>query len=62
MYQHHELIYRLADGRFHSGQELGRLLEVTRSSVWKKLQQIKQRYNLEIDAVSGRGYRLREPL
>ncbi|MBT3060030.1 MAG: bifunctional biotin--[acetyl-CoA-carboxylase] ligase/biotin operon repressor BirA [gamma proteobacterium symbiont of Ctena orbiculata] len=62
MYRHHELIHRLADGRFHSGQELGRLLDVTRSSVWKKLQQIKQCYKLEIDAVSGRGYRLREPL
>ncbi|MEW8507764.1 MAG: bifunctional biotin--[acetyl-CoA-carboxylase] ligase/biotin operon repressor BirA [Candidatus Thiodiazotropha sp.] len=62
MYRHHELIHRLADGRFHSGQELGRLLGITRSSVWKKLQQIKQSYDLEIDAVSGRGYRLREPL
>ncbi|MES9993227.1 MAG: bifunctional biotin--[acetyl-CoA-carboxylase] ligase/biotin operon repressor BirA [Candidatus Thiodiazotropha sp.] len=62
MYQHHELIQSLADGRFHSGQELGRLLHVTRSSVWKKLQQIKQKYSLEIDAVSGRGYRLREAL
>lgn len=62
MCRHHELIRKLADGRFHSGQELGRLLEVTRSSVWKKLQQIKKIYDLEIDAVTGRGYRLREPL
>ncbi|MBT3010479.1 MAG: bifunctional biotin--[acetyl-CoA-carboxylase] ligase/biotin operon repressor BirA [Candidatus Thiodiazotropha sp. (ex Lucina aurantia)] len=62
MYRHHDLIHRLADGRFHSGQELGRLLDVTRSSVWKKLKQLKEEYNLEIDAVTGRGYRLREPL
>jgi BirA family biotin operon repressor/biotin-[acetyl-CoA-carboxylase] ligase len=62
MYQHHELIKRLADGRFHSGQELGSLMDVTRASVWKRLKQVKQVYKLEIDAVTGRGYRLREPL
>ncbi|MCU7878397.1 MAG: bifunctional biotin--[acetyl-CoA-carboxylase] ligase/biotin operon repressor BirA [Candidatus Thiodiazotropha sp. (ex Lucinoma borealis)] len=62
MNQYPELIDRLADGQFHSGQELGQLLNISRSAVWKKLQQIKQVYNLEIDAVTGRGYRLREPL
>ncbi|PVV22847.1 MAG: biotin--[acetyl-CoA-carboxylase] ligase [gamma proteobacterium symbiont of Ctena orbiculata] len=62
MYPHHDLIQRLADGRFHSGEELGRLLEVTRSSVWKRLKQVKEQYSLEIDAVTGKGYRLREPL
>ncbi|MGD9170723.1 MAG: HTH domain-containing protein, partial [Candidatus Thiodiazotropha sp.] len=62
MYPHHELIHRLADGRFHSGEELGRLLNVTRSSVWKRLKQLKEDYHLQIDAVTGRGYRLPEPL
>ncbi|MES9971214.1 MAG: bifunctional biotin--[acetyl-CoA-carboxylase] ligase/biotin operon repressor BirA [Candidatus Thiodiazotropha sp.] len=62
MYPHHDLIQKLADGRFHSGQELGQLLDVTRSSVWKRVKQVKEQYNLEIDAVTGRGYRLREPL
>ncbi|MCU7936070.1 MAG: bifunctional biotin--[acetyl-CoA-carboxylase] ligase/biotin operon repressor BirA [Candidatus Thiodiazotropha sp. (ex Dulcina madagascariensis)] len=58
----HELIERLADGRFHSGRELGQLLDISRTAVWKKLNHCKQRYGLEIDAVKGRGYRLREPL
>jgi BirA family biotin operon repressor/biotin-[acetyl-CoA-carboxylase] ligase len=62
MYPHHELIHRLADGRFHSGEELGRLLNVTRSSVWKRLKQLKEDYQLQIDAVTGRGYRLAEQL
>jgi BirA family biotin operon repressor/biotin-[acetyl-CoA-carboxylase] ligase len=62
MYPHHELIQRLADGRFHSGEELGCLLNVTRSSVWKRLKQLKEEYQLQVDAVTGRGYRLREPL
>ncbi|MCU7907130.1 MAG: bifunctional biotin--[acetyl-CoA-carboxylase] ligase/biotin operon repressor BirA [Candidatus Thiodiazotropha sp. (ex Epidulcina cf. delphinae)] len=57
-----ELIERLADGRFHSGRELGQLLGVSRTAVWKKLNRIKRTYGLEIDAVKGRGYRLREPL
>lgn len=57
-----ELIQTLADGRFHSGEALGRLLGVSRAAVWKRLQQIRQTFGLEIDAVKGRGYRLRESL
>ena len=57
-----ELIRSLADGSFHSGEALGRLLGITRAGVWKRLQQLKLDYGLEIDAVKGRGYRLREPL
>jgi BirA family biotin operon repressor/biotin-[acetyl-CoA-carboxylase] ligase len=57
-----KLISTLADGRFHSGEELGRVLQITRAGVWKRLQQLRQEYGLEIDAVKGRGYRLREPL
>jgi BirA family transcriptional regulator, biotin operon repressor / biotin---[acetyl-CoA-carboxylase] ligase len=56
------LITTLADGRFHSGEELGRLLGVSRAAVWKRLQQIRQRFGIEVDAVKGRGYRFREPL
>jgi BirA family biotin operon repressor/biotin-[acetyl-CoA-carboxylase] ligase len=62
MYQHHDLIQTLADGQFHSGQELGGLLGVSRSSVWKRLKQVREQYSLEIDALTGKGYRLREPL
>jgi BirA family biotin operon repressor/biotin-[acetyl-CoA-carboxylase] ligase len=56
------LIKKLADGRFHSGQELGEVLGVSRAGVWKKLQKIKDKYGLQIDAVKGRGYKLAEPL
>jgi BirA family biotin operon repressor/biotin-[acetyl-CoA-carboxylase] ligase len=57
-----ELIRTLADGAFHSGQELGRLLGITRAAVWKRLQLLKRDFGLEVDAVKGRGYRLRQPL
>lgn len=57
-----DLIRTLADGSFHSGEELGRLLGISRAGVWKRLQPLKRDFGLEVDAVKGRGYRLREPL
>lgn len=57
-----ELIRRLADGRFHSGEALGQLLGVSRAAVWKRLKQLQLDLGLVVDAVKGRGYRLREPL
>lgn len=56
------LLRVLGDGAFHSGEELGRLLGVTRSAVWKQLQRVGAELGLRIDAVRGKGYRLVEPL
>lgn len=57
-----DLIRTLADGRFHSGEELGQLLGISRAAVWKRLQKIRLEFALEVDAVKGKGYRLSEPL
>ena len=57
----HALIDILADGQFHSGSELGEKLNVSRSAVWKALQQLRK-FDVDIHAVHGRGYRLAEPL
>ena len=57
----HALIDILADGKFHSGNELGEKLNVSRSAVWKALQQLRG-FEVDIHAVHGRGYRLAEPL
>jgi len=51
----------LADGRFHSGEELGAHLGVGRAAVWKRIGKTKD-YGIEVHAVSGKGYRLPEPL
>ncbi len=51
----------LADGRFHSGQQLGRDLGVSRTAIWKKLKSLEE-IGLKIQAVSGKGYRLSRPL
>lgn len=52
----------LMDGHFHSGQEIGNLLGISRSAVWKKIQHLETDYGLQIHRVPGRGYRLSEGL
>ena len=56
------LLRLLGDGAFHSGEDLGTALGVTRSAVWKKLQQLQADTGIDIHKVRGRGYRLAEPL
>ena len=56
------LLKLLKDGRFHSGQALGAALGVSRSAVWKQLQQLEAELNLSIHKVRGRGYQLAKPL
>jgi BirA family transcriptional regulator, biotin operon repressor / biotin---[acetyl-CoA-carboxylase] ligase len=47
----------LADGEFHSGQELARGLGVTRSAVWKAAGALRD-LGMPLEAVRNRGYRL----
>jgi BirA family biotin operon repressor/biotin-[acetyl-CoA-carboxylase] ligase len=56
------LLKLLKDGAFHSGEDLGVVMGVSRSAVWKKLQQLEAETGLEIHKVRGRGYRLADPL
>lgn len=58
----HTLLKLLGDGAFHSGEDLGLALGVSRSAVWKKLQQAQAELGIEIYKVRGRGYRLASPL
>ncbi|AIC22772.1 Biotin operon repressor [Pseudomonas chlororaphis subsp. aureofaciens] len=56
------LLELLKDGRFHSGQALGAALGISRSAVWKQLQQLEADLGLSIYKVRGRGYQLAAPL
>lgn len=47
----------LADGEFHSGEDLARQLKVTRTTVWKSLQGL-DAWGVTLFKVNGRGYRL----
>jgi BirA family biotin operon repressor/biotin-[acetyl-CoA-carboxylase] ligase len=55
----YRLIDLLADGRFHSGQSLGRELGISRAAVWKHMQLL-DKLGLDVHAVRGQGYRLAE--
>ncbi|WP_431687028.1 biotin--[acetyl-CoA-carboxylase] ligase [Hahella sp. NBU794] len=55
------LVGILSDGEFHSGVELGELLGVTRTAVWKHVSQLAT-YGLKVETVKGKGYRLEHPL
>lgn len=55
------LLRILADGRFHSGEEIAKMLECSRSAVWKRIERLREVPGVRVDAVTGRGYRLDQP-
>jgi len=58
----YQIIRRLSDGGFHSGQLLADEFGVTRAAVWKQLTQFKNETGLEVYSVKGKGYKLANPL
>jgi BirA family transcriptional regulator, biotin operon repressor / biotin---[acetyl-CoA-carboxylase] ligase len=56
-----QLLRLLADGKFHSGTELSRTLAISRSAIWKQLHTLSE-LGVELKAVSGKGYKLQQPL
>ncbi len=57
----HELLGLLADGEFHSGERLGAAGGLTRAAVWKHVRKL-EKWGLQVEACSGRGYRLSQPI
>ena len=55
------LIKLLSDGKFRTGTELGQMLKVSRTAVWKQIQKINE---LSLGVVTDKqlGYRLEQPL
>lgn len=51
----------LADGEWHSGEELSEVLSVSRTAVWKSLKKLSA-LGLEVEAVKGKGYKLSRPV
>lgn len=56
-----EILKLLADGKFHSGENLATALNVSRTSIWKMIAKI-QELGLELHSVKGKGYKLVEPV
>ena len=55
------LIELLNDQQYHSGDELGAKLKITRSAIWKLTKNL-SKYNVKIESIKGKGYRLISPL
>lgn len=52
------LLSLLSDGAFHSGEEVGAILAISRAAVWKQLHKLQQDTGLSVESVKGRGYRI----
>ncbi len=52
------LLPLLADGDFHSGQELADAMGVSRTAVWKQVNRLAEEAGIEIESAKGRGYRI----
>lgn len=56
-----DLIRLLGDGNYHSGEQLGIRLGVSRTAIWKQLKKL-EALDIPLEAIKGRGYRLARPL
>lgn len=57
----HEIISLLADGESRSGQEIGDLLKITRSAVWKIMHKLVE-LGIPVERQQGKGYRFTRPV
>lgn len=51
------LLQVLSDGQFHSGEQLGASLSLSRSAVWKQVERLRD-LGVEVHSITGKGYRL----
>ena len=56
----HGILRQLADGQFHSGTDIGASLGISRAAVCKSIRSLTEA-GLEIERVTGRGYRMPAP-
>lgn len=57
----HRLALQLSHKEMRSGASIAEALGYSRTAVWKHVESLRKR-GIEVDAVAGQGYRLREPL
>jgi BirA family biotin operon repressor/biotin-[acetyl-CoA-carboxylase] ligase len=51
------ILHLLSDGEFHSGSALGKILGLTRTTIWKLIQQFPN-WDIDVESVTGKGYRI----
>ena len=52
-----DLLIILSDGMFHSGEDIGKKLDISRAAVWKKIRKIRT-LGLSLESKKGQGYRI----
>ncbi len=52
------LLTLLSDGQFHSGEEIGCILNVSRAAIWKQIKKLES-MGVEYESVKGKGYRIK---
>ena len=52
------LLPLLADGEFHSGQDIADVMGVSRTAVWKQINRLVNETGIAIESVKGKGYRV----
>jgi len=57
-----DILVVLSDGKFHSGKTIAQELNCSRSLIWKKINNLRVHYDLEVFAVRGKGYKLIHPI
>ena len=62
MISQHKFLEILADGKYHSGTDIGERCGVSRAAVWKMIQKIEDTFGLSVFSVKGKGYRLQQAL
>ncbi len=56
-----KILHLISDGKFHSGQELGMKLSISRTAVWKIIRSFRQ-YGLYVCSIKGKGYCLSQAI
>ena len=56
-----QLIQLLSDGNFHSGEQIGAHLGISRAAISQQIKSLRQ-LGLAVFSITGRGYRLTNPI
>ncbi len=52
-----QIILILSDGKFHSGEDIAKQLQLSRTAIWKHISELKN-HGIEVYSVKGRGYQI----
>ena len=57
MHSHYRVLKQLSHQKFNSGEQIGKICQVTKAMVWKSVEKLRK-LGIDVIAVNGRGYKL----